>query len=300
MAAGPKVFYEFGPFRVDPDKQILLRENHPVPITPKAFDTLLILVRHSREVVSKDELMKAVWPEAFVEESNLSQNIFALRKALGDTPEARRYIVTLPGRGYRFTAEVRTVTQEEDLVIQSRSRSQIVVEQTDSSPAAVLRTPAAARKVSWKYALPMAALALLAIAIAVSVLLYSHRVKGLTEKDTLVLADFENKTGDPVFDDTLKQALAMNLGQSPFLNILSDRKVAATLRLMGRSPDQPLTGEVPLELCQRVGSKAMLAGSISAIGNDYVIGLNAINCATGDALVKQQVEAHGKEDVLKR
>jgi DNA-binding winged helix-turn-helix (wHTH) protein len=268
MAAGPKVFYEFGPFRVDPDKQILLRENHPVPITPKAFDTLLILVRHSREVVSKDELMKAVWPEAFVEESNLSQNIFALRKALGDTPEARRYIVTLPGRGYRFTAEVRTVTQEEDLVIQSRSRSQIVVEQTDSSPAAVLRTPAAARKVSWKYALPMAALALLAIAIAVSVLLYSHRVKGLTEKDTLVLADFENKTGDPVSDDTLKQALAMNLGQSPFLNILSDRKVAATLRLMGRSPDQPVTGELARELCQRVGSKAVLAGSISTLGNN--------------------------------
>ena len=202
MATGPKVFYEFGPFRVDLDKQILLRENHPVPITPKAFDTLLILVRHSREVVSKDELMKAVWPDAFVEEGNLSQHIFALRKALGDTPEERKYIVTLPGRGYRFAAEVRAVTQE-DLVIQSRSRSQITVEQTDSSPAAVLRAPAAARKVSWKYALPMAALALLTIAIAAGVF-YAHRATGLTERDTIVLADFENKTGDPVFDDTLK------------------------------------------------------------------------------------------------
>jgi hypothetical protein len=114
-----------------------------------------------------------------------------------------------------------------------------------------------------------------------------------------VLADFANTTGDAFFDDTLKQALAVQLEQSPFLNILSDRKVAQTLRLMGRSPEQPVTGEVARELCQRVGSKAMLAGSISSLGNEYVIGLNAINCATGDALVKEQVEARGKEDVLK-
>src|SRR5271155_4091248 len=120
MVTGPKVVYEFGPFRVDPDKQVLLREDQPVAITPKVFETLLILVRHSREVVSKDELMKAVWPDAFVEEANLSQNIFMLRKALGDFPEDRRYIVTLPGRGYRFTAQVRTVMQDgEDLIIES-------------------------------------------------------------------------------------------------------------------------------------------------------------------------------------
>jgi TolB-like protein/Tfp pilus assembly protein PilF len=131
MVAGPKVLYEFGPFRVDPDKQVLLREDQPVSITPKAFETLLILVRRSRETVSKDELMKAVWPDAFVEEANLSQNIFTLRKALGDTPENRRYIVTLPGRGYRFVAEVRTVTKKgEDLVIEGRSRSRVVVEQS--------------------------------------------------------------------------------------------------------------------------------------------------------------------------
>jgi len=149
----------------------------------------------------------------------------------------------------------------------------------------------------WKTVLSVG---VVAVAIAVgSFFFFSHRATALTEKDTIVLADFDNKTGDPVFDDALKQALAVDLGQSPFLNILSDRKVAATLRLMGRSADQPVTGEVAMELCQRVGTKAMLAGSISAIGKDYVIGLNAINCATGDALVKQQVEAHGKEDVLK-
>jgi len=138
-----------------------------------------------------------------------------------------------------------------------------------------------------------------ATAIGAGVFFFAHRTTGFTEKDTVVIADFDNKTGDPVFDGTLKQALAVDLEQSPFLNILSDRKVAATLRLMGRSPDQPVIGEVAQELCQRVESKAMLAGSISALGNDYVIGLSAISCASGDTLVGQQVEAHGKENVLK-
>src|SRR5271156_6482857 len=134
MVAGSKVLYEFGPFRVDPDKQVILREAQPIAITPKAFETLLILVRHSREVVSKDELMKAVWPDAFVEEANLSQNIFVLRKALGDTPEDRRYIVTLPGRGYRFVEQVHAVRQDgDDVVIESRSHAQMVVEQADKA-----------------------------------------------------------------------------------------------------------------------------------------------------------------------
>jgi DNA-binding winged helix-turn-helix (wHTH) protein len=110
MNSDPKVVYEFGPFRVDPDKQVLLREGQPIAVTPKAFETLLVLMRRSREVVTKEELLKAIWPDSFVEEANLSQHIFMLRKALGDTQEERRYIVTLPGRGYRFAAPVRTLT----------------------------------------------------------------------------------------------------------------------------------------------------------------------------------------------
>ena len=129
--------------------------------------------------------------------------------------------------------------------------------------------------------------------------IYTHRAHALTEKDTIVLADFANSTGDAVFDDTLKQALAVQLEQSPFLNILSDRKIDSTLRLMGRSPEQPLTGQIARELCQRVGSKAMLAGSIASLGSQYVIGLNAVNCATGDSLAKEQAQATGKEGVLK-
>jgi len=163
--------------------------------------------------------------------------------------------------------------------------------------AAPVAVPAAKPALPWKIMVP-AAVVVVAI---VGGLLYwrSHRAPALTEKDSIVLTDFTNNTGDPVFDETLKQALAVQLEQSPYLNIVSERKVSSTLRLMGRSPDQPLRGDAARDLCQRVGSKALLAGSISNLGSQYVIGLNAINCATGDAIAKEQAEATGKENVLK-
>ena len=138
-----------------------------------------------------------------------------------------------------------------------------------------------------------------AMGILIGAFIYGHHATALTAKDTIVLTDFDNKTGDPAFDDTLKQALAAQLEQSPFLNILSDRKLAATMKLMGRPPDQPVTGEVARELCQRVGSKALMSGSISNLGNEYLIGLNAINCSSGDTLVSEQARASGKGEVLK-
>jgi DNA-binding winged helix-turn-helix (wHTH) protein len=103
--------YEFGPFRVDPEREILLRAGEPVPLTLKTFQTLLVLVRHSQEVVTKEDLMRAVWPDTFVEEGNLSRNIFMLRKALGESPQQHRYILTVPGRGYRFAESVRLVPE---------------------------------------------------------------------------------------------------------------------------------------------------------------------------------------------
>jgi eukaryotic-like serine/threonine-protein kinase len=121
----------------------------------------------------------------------------------------------------------------------------------------------------------------------------------LTEKDTVVLTDFTNTTGDPVFDGTLKQALAVDLEQSPFLNILSDRKIGATLKLMGSAPTEHVTAEVAKELCLRTGSKAILAGSVSSLGTQYVVGLEAVACSTGDTLAKEQAEAASKEGVLK-
>jgi serine/threonine protein kinase/tetratricopeptide (TPR) repeat protein len=128
---------------------------------------------------------------------------------------------------------------------------------------------------------------------------YSHRVAKLTDKDTIVLSDFNNKTADPVFDDALKQALIMSLDQSPFLNVLSDHKVSETLQMMGRPGNQRVSMDVGRELCLRTGSKAVLGGTISSLGNRYLIDLNAVACSTGDSLAKEQAEADSKEEVLK-
>ena len=127
----------------------------------------------------------------------------------------------------------------------------------------------------------------------------SAKVALLTEKDTVLLADFVNKTGDPVFDDALKQALTIQLSQSPFLNIVSDRKIEETLRLMGKPAAQRITPELAQEVCIRTGSKATVQGSISNLGGRYVIGLSAIGCGSGDSLASEQGEAKDKRDVLK-
>ena len=145
----------------------------------------------------------------------------------------------------------------------------------------------------------ISAATLLTVALIAGGLYYRlHRAKPLTEKDTIVLADFANSTGDPVFDDTLKTALSVSLNQSPFLNVLSDSNVSKTLKLMTRPPDTKLTPDVTRELCQRAGSKAYIAGSIASLGSQYVLGLKAVNCQSGDPLAEQQVTAASKEKVL--
>jgi len=128
---------------------------------------------------------------------------------------------------------------------------------------------------------------------------YGHKAHTLTEKDTIVLADFANTTGDPVFDDTLRQGLSVQLEQSPFLSLVSDQHIQQTLRMMGRPPDARLTFEIAQELCQRTESAAVLDGSIASLGSQYVLGLKAVNCRTGDSLAQEQTTADGKERVLK-
>ena len=150
-------------------------------------------------------------------------------------------------------------------------------------------------RMHWRVTLSVA---LAVVALAVGSYFYLHRPPKLTEKDTIVLADFTNTTGDPVFDDTLKTALTVSLRQSPFLNVLSDDIVAATLKLMMRPPDTKLTPEVTRELCQRAGSRAYIAGSIASLGSQYVLGLKVVNCQSGDTLAQQQATAVAKEKVL--
>ena len=130
-------------------------------------------------------------------------------------------------------------------------------------------------------------------------LYFARHARALSNKDTIVLSDFENKTGDAVFDDTLRQGLSVQLEQSPFLSMISESKINQTLKLMGHPGGDRLTPEVTREVCQRTGSKAMLSGSIASLGSQYVIGLKAVNCQSGDLLAEAQEQVAGKEGVLK-
>src|SRR5215475_9598556 len=219
-----KQVYGFGPFRLDAEKQTLLRDGEPVALAPKAFQLLLTLVRNGTETVSKDQLMKSVWPDTFVEETNLTRNVFALRKALGES-EQNRYIVTVPGRGYRFAEGVRLMPDVE-LSIVAASQSKVQVEVKETSP--------------WARISIVTSILLAVAAVSGWLLMRSSPV--LTGKDTVVLADFANSTGDPVFDGTLRQGIEVQLEQSPFLILVSEQTVGRTLAQMGKPVDAPLAG----------------------------------------------------------
>lgn len=285
MAAGaePKSrqLYEFGPFRLDPEKELLLRADETVPVAPKAFQILLVLIRHNQQVVTKDDLMKTIWPDTFVEEANLSRNIFLLRKALGETPQDHQYIVTVPGRGYRFAEEVQVVRGGElGMVAASHAKVQVEVTETRTW-------------VGW------AAGAAVALAAAGGwTWWFWHRPPVLTAKDTIVLADFSNSTGDPIFEGTLREGLAIQLGQSPYLQIMDDIELQRNLRLMNVAPGTHITNSIAHDVCVRQGGAATIDGRIASLGTSYVITLEAITCQKGATLAREQEQVKDKEHVL--
>jgi len=264
----------FGPFTVDLVSRELRKEDSKVPLQGLPFQILTILVDQPGEWITREELRQRLWhADTFVDfDHSINTAIGKLRRALGDDAEKPRYIETLPRHGYRLIAQVDDERPQQDFKV-------------------------AKRKI-WKILVPTA---VLLVGLIAGWLLYPRRqVRALTDKDTIVLSDFDNKTGDAVFDDTLKQGLSVQLEQSPFLGLISERRVNSTLKLMGRPAGERLTPEVTSEVCQRTGSKAIVTGSIAGLGNQYVIGLKAMNCSsTGDILAEAQAQAAGKEAVLK-
>ncbi|MDT8070619.1 MAG: winged helix-turn-helix domain-containing protein [Terriglobia bacterium] len=277
-----KELYEFDVFRVDAERETLLRAGEPVALPPKAFQVLLVLVRNSQEVVTKDDLMKEVWPDTFVEEANLSRNIFLLRKALGESPQDHRYVLTVPGRGYRLAERVRLVPDHEaSIVAATHSKIQLEVKESQR-----------------RWWLGVVAGLLLLGAGATAVWVFGHHKPRLTDRDTIVLSEFANSTGDPVFDETLRRGLAVQLAQSPYLTLISDERMQRTLALMGQPMNAPVSRDAARVLCERTASAAVLEGSINNLGRAYVLGLRATSCSTGDVLAEEQAQAARKEDVL--
>ena len=293
MQTQPGIVYQFGPFEVNPASGELLKNGRRIKLQEQPYRLLVALLENSGEVISREELRNRLWPQdTFVDfEGSLRVAVGKLREALDDNADDPRYIETIPKRGYRFLVpEVRRVDAAQEAAEQSGDTELL---KTDATPVAV--SPRHPRLL--KYAI--AAVAVLLVT-AGGVFFWQKRThaKPLTDKDVLVLADFANTTGDPVFDGTLRQGLAVQLEQSPFLSIIPDEKIQQTLGLMGQPADAKLIPAIAREICQRTGSAAVLDGSIARIGAKYLMTLKAVNCESGKTLASAEAQASDQDDVL--
>jgi eukaryotic-like serine/threonine-protein kinase len=275
----------FGVFELDMRPGELRKAGTRIRLQDQPLKVLVALLEQPGEVVTREELKRRIWPEESFGDFDHAVNVAVakLRAALADSADAPRFVETLPRRGYRFIFPVTLPTG---------------VPAGAASTAAEERLKPTKRTPRFRWAVVTGA-TIVVVGLAVSAWWsFSRKTHALTERDTIVLADFTNTTGDPVFDGTLRQGLSVQLEQSPFLSIISDQRIQQTLGLMGQPVDAKLTSEIARELCQRVGSKAYVSGSIANLGSEYVLGLKAVNCVTGDILAEEQERATSKAQVL--
>jgi DNA-binding winged helix-turn-helix (wHTH) protein/tetratricopeptide (TPR) repeat protein len=280
----------FGVFELELHTGELRKSGIKVKLQGQPFQILKILLQHPGELVTREELRMQLWPaDTFVDfDRSLSKCINKLRQALGDSAESPRFIETLQRRGYRFIADVKEVrpSGEED------------APPADGTEVIPIPKKEIGIRRGRRYVTVAVASAFILTGVAASIM-WRGRQSRLTSRDTIVLADFSNNTGNPIFEDTLKQALRASLEQSPFLNILSDERVGEELEMMRQPKDGRVTVELARDVCRRTGSKALLAGSISRLGTHFTIALNALEYLSGSSLGSQQVEADRQEDVLR-
>lgn len=262
--------FHFGDFDVDLSDRQLLRNGSRLRLQEQQFRVLALLMEHPGRLITREEFQERLWPaDTFVDfEAGLNTAVKKLREVLGDSSTHPHYIETVPRQGYRFIADVAGP------------------EKTRLRPGTLRRLRQGA-----------IAGAILLVA-ALTLILHSHGTPALTEKDSILLADFTNATGDPVFDLTLRQGLVIQLEQSPFLSMLPEGRVSEALAYMGRPSGERLTGSTAREVCARCGGKALVEGSIARLDSHLVLTLNAVSCAEGDSLAREQVEVDRKERVL--
>src|ERR1700722_13665254 len=295
-SANRGLVYRFGVFEVFAESREVFRQGHRVKMQEQPFEFLLLLLEHPGEIVDREQLRTRLWPgDTFVDfNQSLSAAVTKLRQALGDDANNPRFIETIPRRGYRFLAPV---TRPEEL------RTGPAAEPTPAPPIAPVPTPAAegpqaAAPAVWSRKVAVL-LAVIGLAAAVVVALHQRKKAfALATTDTVVLADFENHTGEAIFNDTLREALIVGLAQSPIVHLLPDRTLAVVFKQMGHAPDDRMSGLTAIELCKRVGGKVTVQGSISNLGTTYLIGLAAIRCDTGKPVAHEQAEAQQRNDVI--
>jgi eukaryotic-like serine/threonine-protein kinase len=290
----PGIVYQFGPFEVIPASGEVLKNGRRIRLQELPCRLLVALLENPGEVISREELRGRLWPDdTFVDfDSSLRVAVGKLREALDDNAEDPRYVETVPKRGYRFlVSEVRRIgpTAEAAEPLDDPKLLQTPITSVG---------PTLGRTFLTKYSIA----AVSVIILIVGSIFYWHQrwhAAPLTDKDVLVLADFTNTTGDPVFDGTLRQALAIQLEQSPFLKIMDDGQVQQTMRLMSLSSGTHVTNQIANDICVRDAAAATIDGSIASLGKSYVITLQAITCPGGATLAREQIQADDKEHVLK-
>jgi len=276
----------FEDFELDLRSYQVRRSGRTLKLERIPMEVLFLLVERRGQLVTREQIVEKLWgKEVFLDTDNaINTAIRKIRQVLKDDPEQPRFVQTVTGRGYRFIALVAEVAAPK--IAETRAVQQ--------KPVSRAGAPRGIGK-RWGLIVP-ASVAVLAVSLAGY--FYFRRAPKLTDQDTVVLADFSNSTGDPVFDSTLRRGLAVQLEQSPFLSLISDDRIQQVLKLMAKPADARLTPEVSREICERTASAAVLEGSIASLGSEYVLGLRAKNCRSGDVLDDEQVQAARKEDVL--
>jgi DNA-binding winged helix-turn-helix (wHTH) protein/tetratricopeptide (TPR) repeat protein len=281
-------------FEIDRIAFELRRAGRPQKLERIPLEILFLLLDRRGQLVTREEISEAVWGKGVFLDSDNSINaaISRIRQVLKDDSENPTSVQTVKGKGYRFIAAVTEIgvpelppvafTQPENRAESSKADLPLPLK-----PSVRIRWP-----------LVFGAVVLLGGAAVAIFLTTSHRKPILTERDTVVLADFTNTTGDPVFDETLRQGMAVELDQSPYLSLVADQRIQQTLRLMGQSADARLTPETAFEVCERTASAAVISGSISSLGSQYVLALRAKDCRSGRLFDEQQIQVAKKEDVL--
>jgi eukaryotic-like serine/threonine-protein kinase len=268
----------FGSVEINLTDGVLRSKRRALRLQEQPLQILIALLERPGEVVTREELRRRLWPsDTYVEfDGSLNHAVQRLRDALGDSAQSPHYIETIPRRGYRLIPSVETVC-----------------------PPQPARSDSLTSHARFGSFLLWTGLVLLFAVIVTAFLQFRRSVPKFTERDSVLIADIANLTGEPIFDTTLRTAIAVKLDESPYLNTISDNRTRAALQLMHQSPDAKVAGEVAREVCQRLNSKAVINGSITRLGSHYAIMVEALDCRTGARLALQQVEAANQESVLK-